>query len=1060
MPLTQLIHGTDTQAPFRPYVVTIFAEGTAKPLDAAFDPNSSGTLMLFSDGGYLTGNYDLSNGIYNFFSSAGTILGLALDVYWTPTSTEVVRLNPPQPEVYQARPEDELHDTARYETADEYPFRRSVVGGGDLIEITGHAVPFVPDVAVDQVSQTVAVKDHTGVDYTVIGINSTVQPIRTRAEVNPTDVNYTLGQSAIAYKGSFQSLPNQTLTSADIIPGFFTDLSLYMQNGFALYHAGLVQGVLVVDPMSFFSVAHREGLDLWLPLNEHPDEGAVVNDRSVSQAQQMLSGFTLSGSFANRAWDNEVGWYLHMENNGSIAGSGIKQVNPNMALSMWVRPDDSLTYSDASTLYQQGPLTVNLDADGDEIGINFQNLDGSSQTVANVPFTHGEFVQVAVSVNGKYVSYGTATQNYPLSLTVGTLADGFQPFNGTNTDFFMNCPDRRISFSDVRVWNQAKTQAELEQIRNYRPVPTICTYWPTNISVAGSQDRYGLKAAGNGFVYPDKMPPAIRVNQLARVRRYTDEGRFEGENRYNETGFGGGMPLPPVYELGQQFFDLAATGTIVFSNSLPVTPGTTYNFYSYSGSTSNGFAGTAAVAGVNDPYEFTNLCQEFVWIAGQNGGVYEMSMMSTTGTQAIFTGTKVGRLRSDVELIATGHGTNSVFKLAEQPTGLHVNLANSGTVVVVQDDGTPVQIQTSVTGFAEYGGDPAFPANFTSNGPHGFATGDLVTITATPGFLAGVFAITVVSPTQFTYVVGGFAAGGDVNATATLVLSNPVNALYMYLNANTKENVQNAWNNWTDRVDPNLFGNKQTPPLAALNTNDILEFENTSTLETGRYRLTVVSGNIGQVDADFEGFNVQITIDTVQINGRLAAGATGANFTATDAFEFELNVPVNPNWLMTVQLFNATSDPTRGTARQMEILSYKLEKLQTSVYQITINNSGTHPVVTPLDVSVYSSSLPGGWLAEINSYGTVCRIVHESLIYPFNDTVSSPVPMSSLLSSNTWAKREDHFVQSGTNVIIADAVHPPLPVYTGIVTHTAGFLIDPGHNFIVDPIDGGRIIAP
>jgi hypothetical protein len=969
------------------YFVTAFVQGTAGPLDAAFDPAFSGTLVRFNDGGGFLGNFNLSTGHWRFEVPVGFGPGYLsarkVDLYITPTTTETIRKNPnpglfTSGQVYQPRPEDQARTDTPFEIADEYPYRRDTIGGGELVEVTGHAVPMVPDVAVDKVAQTIAVKDQTGAEHTVFGVKSTVQPIRLVAQTNPTDSTYQPGQLAIAYKGSFKSLPNQTLPLVDVVPSYFTDLGLYMNSGFALYHAGLVQGVLVADPVKFFADHHQDGLQAWFPFSEHPDEGAIVNDRSTIASVQALNGFTLQDSFSSRKFDSRRGWYLRMANGASVTSSTFRDITDAYSASLWIIADGTFAGAGTSTVFSHGPLSMDLVEGANTAYVYAENQTGTRQLAATVAVTPGTFQQFAFTLQGPYVGYGVATLDSSLVLSTGTLDSPFLSFTSFGTTsplVFASGTNRGYGLSDFRAWNEIKSQTELDLVRYHQPTATVCTYWPTSVEVAGNRDRYGLKVLDSGYVYPDKMPPAVRYNRLARVRRYNDEGRFKGENRYNETGFGGGMPLPPTYVLGQQFFELTSTGTTVFSTTTGEVPGYNtvwnryspltgqYQFFSFSGSTPNGFTGTnQTVVGADWPpvMVFTNPIEQVIWLQTDTGtGVFEVSLVSSGTASAFLSGTNVGRLRSDLELKLVGNGTiNEALRIAEQPTGARTLISASGTQVV-----------SDVTGFVYQ------------------------------------------------------------RATSGTLTTPPV---YMYLNQRTKDDVPNAWTRWTDRVDPHLFGNLQIPPAAALNTNNVLEFENTSTLETGRYRLTIVSGNIGQVDADFEGFLTTITIDTAQIQARLAASFRGANFKATDVFEFELDTPVNPNWLLTAQWFNQSSDPSRGTARQMAIFGYKLEKIQTELYNVSIG-PGVLPQVTQVSVASYDPTLPGGWLAVVNSYGTVVSVVHESLIYPSNDTVTSKVPMSSVLTSNTWAKREDHFVTSGTNVVIADATHAPLPSFSGII---------------------------
>ncbi len=81
-----------------------------------------------------------------------------------------------------------------------------------------------------------------------------------------------------------------------------------------------------------------------------------------------------------------------------------------------------------------------------------------------------------------------------------------------------------------------------------------------------------------------------------------------------------------------------------------------------------------------------------------------------------------------------------------------------------------------------------------------------------------------------------------------------------------------------------------------------------------------------------------------------------------------------------------------------------------------INGANTYPSVTPLIVAPFQGTTPGGWLFAINSYGTVSNHTHESVVYPSNDTVTSRLPVSGLLTGMTNDRREDILV--GTVAIV------------------------------------------
>lgn len=1081
---------------------------------------------------------------------------------------------------YQARPEDSAETELVYETFDEYPWKRDIVGGGELIEINSSTPPIVDNVDTTAVSSTVAVKDQTGVDYTVYGIKSTVLPLRTVSEVNRTDSTYAPGQMAIAYKGEFVDLLDAPPKRVGELPAQCDDLSKYMEGGFELYHAGLVQSVLVADAPGFYGKHHRDSLKMWMPVNEHPDD--VLQIKDVAKAE--VASTTMLGIHPeNRTWSAERGWYLDMQTGGTLSVAIDPSLTDSMTMSMWIRPGSALA---DTRIVKFSPWAIDLSTWGTALSLKSMTMYGTEAEVATGTIARGAFNHVAITKDSHGYTFGiggmstavemmgtdntwsfspidttveselkiiapaagvVAVTNQPLDImfcldysnslaaeraalianlatfntaltsvgfdtrygfvafgrpssaptmeqdlttfsavitalstyvapaggslefgsaavivagtaawrtgsqrlvilftdenddngpvapneAVGVIADpaiiakavydlgalgarfyyaalldhldtgdkldpaiyrdlatsssgkGYllSAFLASPTAMLNDIADLAVDASynsgglglnDIRVWNTVKTESDLEKIRFHNPTKTICPYWPTSLDVAGSTDRHGMRVLDSGFVTLDAMPPAIRMNRMARVTRYNGEGRYQGENRFNEVGLGGGSPLPAEWQMGQQFYGMTATGTVVFCTSYgdaPVnkmwldakTPGN-YLTLTESGSTWNGIPDSNATY-THPPYppvlEAWNPSREFVWIKGDDSNVYEVSLHSTP-TEVTLVGSIVVRERTDAEL--TLNGATEASRIIERPTGAQAILASGGY--------------------------------------------------------------------ELTCNYGGYVYQKSTGSS----LTTP--PLYMYLTSNTIEDTStsSAWSRWTDKSDSSLYGNKLPTPSPALDSNGVLEFENTGDMTTGRYRLTIESGCIGRVDNDFDGFSVLLTVDTVSIEARLLSGKTGADFSGTDVIEFEYGGSNTDNWLLSIQLLNALSDVSRGTQRNLVVYGYKLEKMTTSLYKVSITaGPATAPTLTQIDTSTYTGLNPGGWLAILNSYGTVKNVIHESNVYPENDTVKSAVPLSAMLTSHTWCRNEDHLVVSSGVTVIPDAAEPTMPTFIGII---------------------------
>ena len=930
---TDILEGIAQKAIGKPYYVTFTAvgNGTVAELPAELDPLSSGSLVNFVYPSVFAGTYNRSTDQFRIVPlvSAGTIVVYA---NWSPASTEVIRsyAGTDSLEGYQRRPEDDSGTATPFETVDEFPWRTDLVNGGDLVEVKGHVVSTVTEAGQLSVTNSVALKDQTGVEYNAYGVASTVEPIRVVTEAKLTDSTYLPGQVPIGYSGGFKSLDDISASDFSLPGRFSTDLDTYFVPGSRLFHVGMAQSVLVADLPRFFGPHHRDGLVGWLPLNEHPDDGASASDVSSTATAQSVKGFVLTGSFSSRLWSSERGWYLDVRNHGTVSTTEHREIPGDYSVSFWILPDGTVASTGTNPVFQHGPVKLDFPDDKNTLALSFFNASGTHHSVAVIPIQEGTWNNVAVEFSGSHAYYGAATLTNRLILQESTTGEDVQLFTEVGDAFIVGSgTNRGYGVQDVRMWSGLKTQEEIDKIHYHNPTSTICTYWPTNITIVSTGDRYGLKVTPSGFVYPDKLPPAVRMNQLSRITRYNSMGRYQGEERLKEVGLGGGTILPSVYVLGQQFYSLFATGTAVVSTAVGAMPG--YNSLWLTEQN-----GTAALA----PMASTNPCRSTIWLSGTDGLVYEVGLISVGTSSAQLYGT-----------------------ISAAPPGAEV-LLSDGTVKLA------------------------------------------------------------------------CASNGNVFQTSGTEIVTP--PLFMYLNSKTMDDVPQAYDRWTGRYTPSAFGNRQSTPIAALDKNGQLEFENTSTLQPGYYRLTIVSGNIGKVDADFDGFSVEISVDTLLLVGRLCAGESGADFTATDVFEFQVTEVIPANWFMDVEWLNSYSNPSKGVARQLRIDSYKVEKIESDLFRIDLypGTAGVAPAVTAQDVTQFNQNVGGGWLMAVNSYGTVCQTRHESQVYPQNDTVYSVIALSDLLTSNTAERREDQIVLSftGSSVISEEAV-PDLPVFSSpIVT--------------------------
>jgi hypothetical protein len=935
--------GSSAEHPIDPfYTLIAYQIGTNREsLEVVTDPaHSNGYLYA---GPSFSGTYDFTTGTYAF-SHSPALSGTDVIAIWKVPTSEVIRTEPANGtnKSYQARPEDEENGSLD-EVADDFPWRRDLTLGGEVVDVNVYN-PITPDTLTEQAENVMSIPGQDGAEYNAYAVSSAVTPIqRLITAVRTIGPNYTHGMMATAYQGTLKNLP--AISDA---PGL-TELERFFEPGAKLYTVGNVQGVLVADPNKFYSPAHRNGLVAWLPFNEHPDDNLTVADRSP-----LASSLTPVNAFpSTRLWNDTRGWYLKAASTTSFYSTAERPVTDTCSLSFWFLRGGN----DEPNFFRFGPIKIAYDSSAESLTF-YHDGELIGSVFPNAGFT---FITAVVTSTDFVIGFGDLSTPIVQWHKPGTYAE----FDDTEIAL-QGC---QVGLSDMRIWNEAKTEDDLNSVRNYSPTDTQAAYQVGTIKNVNTHDRYGLRVLECGLCAVAPLPAWYTEPRVAFVTRYDSLGRYGGESRFKEVGLGGGPSLPDSYKLGTQFQNLTADADVVVSTASGALPGENklwldsnvppnyLRVYQTGSDSYDTWVSSGTSSPWPNPMVQTNTGQDSIWVLGDDGYMYQVSLESS-GTGAALVADLVARVRSQEELEISSFTAASWGSLqySEQPTGAQTILASGGTILTVGGGGTSVY-QKAFSG--TYATPPAF----------------------------------------------------------------------LYLNSRIVVDVENAWEQWTEKTDDSAFGNEQTPPVAALDEDGVLEFTNTGSIIPGNYRLTVISGNIGKADSDFDGFSVEITVDATILDKRLCQGESGYNFTGTDSFEFPIENDVDGEWLLSFNWFNALSDPSRGTARQLAIYGYKLERLTTELYKVSIGGGAVD--VVQVDVSAFSGTTPGGWIASINSYGSVSGYEHESEIYPTQDTITLKTPLSEILTGSTIERREDVLGPSG--IIIADGTVPVMPSFGSIV---------------------------
>lgn len=888
---------------------------TATVVTHVASANGTGTLEL-----ELVGGVPGSGTLY----ASGTLTGPASAVLLSDDlnrsllqslTTSVVRANSGRRQA-----EDEQGETLT-ESMDDVPWRRDLTLGGELVD-AGVYIPSSEDLIQVNLSDETAVRDQNGVEYRVYSVDSEAQPPRMVQVPVPTLEGYTPGKQAVGYRGTLRSLsdvPSAFWSTGSASPypdersgSLYRALGgLFTSNDVQLYHVGLVSGVLVADAPSFNGPHHRDGLALWLPFNEHPEDGLQVTDHSSFEHSLSVTGLSESA----RIWDSDFGWMLRMPAGFSASTSFYRGGAPDGAF--FLRFKVAAQPTAVQEVLRVGGIRCGIVA---VLGVTyFGVIESDGQITTRFAVALATTVFAGVSLTRTQMTLRTAGTTVTAA-SASSMAGEIRVSGGACV----------VTVSDLRVWSRPKTVAELDQVNSFQPKATACLYQLSRIESVNHQDKRAFKVLPSGLITLAAPPGAVRNEAQTRVRRYDGSGRYFGGAQFEEVGLGGGIALPPASWLlgSREQFLLSATGTTVVSG----THGQSGTNTAYS----SAFSGVEAVAAFNTARDRLYIEGDLISVDVDAGWP---SPLGTTQRQSAAT----------------------VYEVVAEAT-------ESGPTV------TAVLVATRSVR-ADYKDQPTGALTGVKNGTNRLSVS---------------------------------TAGVVYRKTGQPALTLP--PAYLYAHSLLLESVPDAAveSRWEQ---PSTFGSLLVPPLAVLYGNGVLSFANGvqgGSLPSGRYRLRLDVGNLGVVDADFDGFSIEISIGDAVLQRRVLVDRTGSNFRQWEEIDFDLVRRLDNAYTLEINVLNAQHDALLGTSRRLIVYGYELRQMKTNLFRVSVGTTspnGSGITVEHLPVAGATSTVEtGGWRVAVSTAGQQVRWEHESQHY----SELSQLPSAVLLTSSTSLRREDH----------------------------------------------------
>lgn len=671
--------------------------------------------------------------------------------------------------------------------------------------------------------------------------------------------------------------------------------------------------------------------------------------------------------YSDRTADADQGWALKLRSGATVSISQGKSTENGLTASFWCSPSTFSTGED-QLLLEVGALRFTRIA-GNSLVVSVLLADGTYTTAGTLSLVPSAWNFVCASANADQVLYGLGSMAGAVTLSTATIVSDLA-YEEITLALAGGTSD--ILVRDVRVWVATKTQAELNSIRDYAPVAVQVPYPVTQVTALNRQSKYGLKALTNHWLAFDTLPAWVKGGNYARVIRYNGDGRYAGAPSFDVTGLQGDSQVCAGYTLG-------AYANIVDSS------------------------GTYVTATQPDALseEHANAAVQAIWVTGTNSRyeptVYRVFAQGAAGAATLLA-EELSILRTDVEL---------------DVVPVRAALRAGATY----DDGTltAVPLNGSIAEMTVTGGSP-YQIRYDYLDTQVRHSGKVTSVDT------GAKHLTVI-------------AGVPIVVATSTGVTAPV---YLYADRWVALDAANAYDTWLDRgASPEAMGVTYTPSSildsgtltsAVIGKKGALEFECTGTLSPGSYELELVTGNVGQVDRDYDGFNVEINLNENVIQRTLLKTYTGADFSGTEVFALDVVTPEVHDWIMSLQWFNPAADTARGTVRQFAVYSYKLTKLETKLYSLDI--SGASPALTEIDMDAYTATKPGGWLFGIqNSSGTL-PFGHEGTTYPQNDTGISKVTLNEMLTGCTCEQFDDlYFAATNIPQVPADEGTLVLPTF-------------------------------
>jgi len=552
--------------------------------------------------------------------------------------------------------------------------------------------------------------------------------------------------------------------------------------------------------------------------------------------------------------------------------------------------------------------------------------------------------------------------------------------------------------SDLRIFSEAKSFDLLSDVKSPRITPTAVRYGKTSYASGRRASRFTLRYLKSGRAFPYKSTvEANRDPSQSVVIRYGADAEYKGKTEYEEVGIGGGVDQPPVRQLGLTGLD-TRYGEYVWSGTHRALPGTnavwgtpgTYprvdvGLVDYA----TGRTLTSVDTGNANPWPpksvLTNPARRRIYAKGSDF-TFEVALRSQNNdvflNAAPVKRERTSSVQDDIrDALNVGYGADYTFEGTWSPV-----VAYAAHTYVYHSGGYYFTNQDRAAGAA-----PNVSWNYI--GAEIASLADLRVHDSPTDAASRVHSLSkelVVVQSGSNYVV-------DLRSGTYPSNTEPAH-LYLEERVELEADSDEAYSRWTLESDLGYANRDGTGTL---------EFLNDEVMPAGTYILDLPVSNVGTLDPSFRGYRVELSVgvDTL-LERTLQVGANRIQFTLYE----DIVCP----WSFKVFWKNDRDVSAQGYSRQLAVRGYTFTRQVNELYAVGIE-SGTLSI-QEVDVTLTGTegrvagnpnqvTVPGGWLATLNSYGSVPSTgwSHESQL----TGESSGLPRNRLRTPSTPARSED-----------------------------------------------------